>query len=137
MVGYVDDGAYSYAHTDPVVLSQVLTAKYNKLEEWMNANKLVLNADKTHLMVMATKKNSVKRKQVSMQAGDFTILPSVTEKLLGGQLHQSLQWNLHIRDHKESLMKQLTSRLNGLRKVYVNASFGTRLMVANGSNEQA
>ena len=29
-------------------------------------------------------------------------------------------------------MKQLTSRLNGLRKVCVNASFGTRLMVANG-----
>ena len=27
MVGYVDDGAYSYAHKDPAVLSQVLTYK--------------------------------------------------------------------------------------------------------------
>ena len=52
LVGYVDDGAYSYAHKDPAILSQVLTYKFKKLEEWMNANKLVINPDKTHLMVM-------------------------------------------------------------------------------------
>ena len=35
LVGYVDDGAYSYAHSDPSVLSMVLTEKYNMLEEWL------------------------------------------------------------------------------------------------------
>ena len=30
MVGYVDDGAYSYAHTDPTVLSNVLSQKNRK-----------------------------------------------------------------------------------------------------------
>ena len=49
LVGYVDDGAYSYAHNDPVVLSSVLTEKYNLLEDWMNNNMLVINPDKTHL----------------------------------------------------------------------------------------
>ena len=132
MVGYVDDGAYSYAHEDPAVLSEVLTKKYNLLENWMHANKLVINPDKTHLMVMGSKKNDVKRKEVSMKAGQFIIKPSQTEKLLGGQLHQSLQWNHHLRDHEQSLMKQLTSRINGLRRVCWNASFGTKLMVANG-----
>ena len=43
LVGYVDDGAYSYSSPYPYVLSQVLTGKYNKLENWMNANKLVIN----------------------------------------------------------------------------------------------
>ena len=33
LVGYVDEGAYSYAHTDPVVLSRVLTEKYKLLED--------------------------------------------------------------------------------------------------------
>ena len=56
MVGYVDDGAYSYAHKDPAVLSRVLTRKYSMFEDWMNGNKLVVNQDKTHLMVMGTKK---------------------------------------------------------------------------------
>ena len=132
LIGYVDDGAYSFAHSDPAVLSQVLTSKYNRLEDWMNANKLVINPDKTHLMVMASKKNDRKRMEVSMKAGEFTINPTETEKLLGGQLHQSLQWNLHLRDHKESLMKQLISRINGLKRVCGNAKFGTKLMVANG-----
>ena len=98
----------------------------------MNANKLVINPDKTHLMVMASKKNAEQRKEVSMKAGEYTINPTETEKLLGGQLHQSLQWNLHLRDHKESLARQLTSRINGLKRVCANAKFATRLMVANG-----
>ena len=117
MEGYVDDGAYSYAHRDPGVLSQVLTRKYNLLEEWISGNKLVINPDKTHLMVMGSKKIMAKRQQVSIQAGGFTIRPTETEKLLGGHLHQSLQWNHHLSDGKKSLSKQLTTRINGLKKI--------------------
>ena len=43
-----------------------------------------------------------------------------------------MKWKTHLREDKESLINQLTSRINGLRRVCVNASFGTRLMVANG-----
>ena len=132
LVGYVDDGAYSYAHEDPGILSQVLSSKYSLLENWMHANKLVINPDKTHLMVMGSKKHDVKRMQVTLTAGQFTIKPTQTEKLLGGQLHQSLQWNQHLRDHGQSLMKQLTGRINGLRRVCGTASFKTKLMVTNG-----
>ena len=132
MVGYVDDGAYSYAHSDPVVMSRVLTRKYNLIEEWINGNKLVINQDKTHLMVMGPRKFSAKRKQVSIQAGPYTIKPTETEKMLGGHLHQSLKWNEHIQDNNNSLMKQITGRLNGLKKVAINSTFQTRLMLANG-----
>ena len=73
---YVDDGAYSYAHGDPTVLSGVLTSKYRKLEEWMNGNKLVINPEKTHLMVMASKKNATQRQEVEMLAGEFSVKPT-------------------------------------------------------------
>ena len=96
LVGYVDDGAYSYASPDPYVLSQVLTDKYNKLENWMNANKLFINPDKTHLMVMADEKKSVKRQHVAIKAGEYIIKPTENEKMLGGLLHQSLKWNTHL-----------------------------------------
>ena len=86
LVGYVDDGAYSYAHQDSDTLSHVLTRKYSMLEEWVNSNTLLVNPDKTHLMVMGTKRMAAGRRAVSMQAGDFTIKPTVTEKLLGGTL---------------------------------------------------
>ena len=132
MVGYVDDGAYSYAHSDPEVMSRVLSRKYSLLEDWLNGNKLVINPDKTHLMVMGPKKFSARRNQVSIQAGLFTIKPTESEKMLGGILHQSLKWNTHIRDSKDSLMKQITGRMNGLKKVAGNSTFKTRLMLANG-----
>ena len=93
MVGYVDDEAFSYAHDDPAVMSDVLTNKYNLLQDWMHACKLVINPDKTHLMLRASKKNANKRKEVSMKVGEYIIQPSKTGKLLGGQLHQDLHWN--------------------------------------------
>jgi hypothetical protein len=129
----VDDGAYSFAHEDPAIVSQVLSRKYTSLENWMNSNKLVINADKTHLMVMGTKRMAAMRREVNIQAGTFKISPTESETLLGGKLHQSMQWNQHIRDGESSLMRQLTARINGLKKISVNSSFQTRLMVANGA----
>ena len=132
LVGYVDDGAYSYSDSNPVILSQVLTRKFSMLEQWMHSNKLVINPDKTHLLIMGSKKHRNDRTEVSVNASGHTIRPTVTEKLLGGQLHQSLTWNLHLRDHKTSLTNQLTNRINGLRRVGKNADFSTKLKIANG-----
>ena len=129
-MGYVDDGGYCYSNHDP--MSNVLTDKFNRLAEWMHSNKLVLNPDKTHLMVMGSRRHVELRSQVSLKAGDSVIRPSESEKLLGGHLNQNLGWALHIRNHKSSLMSQLTSRINGLKRVCVNATFKTKLMVANG-----
>ena len=102
------------------------------MADWMNANKLVNNADKTHLMIMGSRRHNSIRQNISIMADGFSIKPSTTQRLLSGFLHQNLGWNQHLRDHKSSLINQLTQRMNGLRKVCANASFRTRLMVANG-----
>ena len=132
LVGYVDDGAYTISDKSSAVLSEMLTKKFKMLEQWMHANKLVINPDKTHLIVMGSKKHKNTRMGVSVNASGHIITPTETEKLLGGQLHQSLTWNFHLRDYKGSLSSQLTSRINGLRRVCRNAKFKTKLKVANG-----
>ena len=132
LVGYVDDGGYCCADKDPAVLSHVLTTKFCKLAEWMHSNKLVLNSDKTHLLVLGSRRHINLTALVTVKAGESTIRPSESEKLLGGQLHQNLGWASHIRDHSSSLLRQLSCRINGLKKVCVNASFETKVMVANG-----
>jgi hypothetical protein len=43
-----------------------------------------------------------------------------------------MSWNQHIRDGKENVLKQLTSRVNGLKKLAPRASFQSKLMIANG-----
>ena len=82
-------------------------------------------------MIMVSRGNTT-RKDVTIKAGSFTIQPSEPEKLIGGILHQSLGWKQHIQGHRISLLSQLRSRLNGLKKVCVNVSFRTRLMITNG-----
>ena len=98
----------------------------------MNVNKLVNNADKTHLMVMGSRRHKNSRQNISIMADGFSIKPSATQRLLGSFLHQDFSWKQHLRDHKSSLLNQLTQRMNGLRKMFQNATFQTRLMVANG-----
>lgn len=99
----------------------------------MDANKLVINPDKTHLMVLGPKKTVALKQQVSIMAGDFKVVPSDTEKLLGGHIHHSLKWNYHLCEAKSSLLKQIISRNNALKRVCQNAKFKTKLMLANGA----
>ena len=63
------------------------------LEQWIHANKFVINSYKTHLIVIGSKKHRNTRMGVSVNASGHIITHTETEKLLGGQLHQSLTWN--------------------------------------------
>ena len=131
LVNYVDDGTYSFASKDPVVLSATLSIKYKTISNYMQSNKLVINGEKTHLVVMGKRKVDRLRSEVQMVAGQHVISPTETEKLLGCHIHQGMKWQEHIQLNEKSLIRQLTSRLNALRKLAVNAPFKTRLMAAN------
>ena len=80
---------------------------------------------------MGTKKVDKLRDDVSLQAGNHIIQPSESEKLLGCNIHQGMKWKEHVQTNTGSLIRQLTSRVNALRKLAVNATFQTRLMAAN------
>ena len=80
---------------------------------------------------MGKKKINLSRCEVTLQAGAHIIQPSETQKLLGCNIHQSLKWREHIQTNEKSLIKQLTSRLNAIRRLAFNAPFQTRLMAAN------
>ena len=87
-MNYVDDATYSYASDDPRELSDMLNIKYKCIAEYMAANKLVINADKTHLLVMGTPAMGPARQEVQLTAGEHVILPTATEKLLGCNIHE-------------------------------------------------
>ena len=55
-------------------------------------NKLVINDDKTHLVVMAKQGQGEARGTVLLQAGANTIQPVQTAKLLGGHISEDLKW---------------------------------------------
>ena len=112
--------------------SQKLSRHYDNIEKYMNANKLVINSDKTHLLVMAGRGAiAARRMEVQVSAGPDQIKQSTSEKLLGGVVHNSGRWNEMISGGKNSIVNQLTGRLNGIRKLK-QADFKSKLAVATG-----
>ena len=105
----------------------------------MTSNKLKLNNDKTHLLVLMTSKKRKNRTiYVKITTPTEIIEPSSCETLLGCVIHEDMKWAHYILhgnpapDGQKSLVSQLNSRLNGLRMISRVASFKTRLMVTNG-----
>ena len=133
LAAFVDDSTYSVSATNPQLLTEKLSTKYKKLAEYMGDNGLVINDDKTHLVVMGTRKNNEARKNVKIETGTVTIKPDTTEKLLGFQIHETLKFQEHCRDNRKSIFNKLIPRMNALKRLSRNASFKTRLMVANAT----
>ena len=83
MVNFVDDGTNFVADEDPQVVTEAINRNYRRIEDWMNCNKLVINADKTHYIVAAGRRAAQLRTDVKLKAGEFEIEQSGSQKLLG------------------------------------------------------
>ena len=99
---YVDDSTYVFSSADPRVLSDKLSEQYGKLASYMGDNRLVINDDKTHLLVMGTPRFHAAREDVEISTGTVPLKPIKTEKLLGINIHESLKWKEHILNSEKS-----------------------------------
>ena len=130
---FADDSTYSVGEGDQDILSGKLTEKYKVIANYMTNNRLKLNDDKTHLLVMSTQQKRARGNiHVSISTPTETIQPIKSEKLLGIHIHENMKWSEYVQDNDQSLIKQLTSRLSALKITSRLASFKVRLMVANG-----
>ena len=99
---YADDSTYTVTAKDPAELSAKLTHKYSIMAEFLTDNKLKVNDEKTHLLVMTTrqKRRNVQTSDITITTPTATISPSTEERLLGAHIHQDLHWREHILDNK-------------------------------------
>ena len=112
MVNFVDDGTAYVADHSPEVKSQKLSNHYSCIEGYMHANKLVINADKSHLIVMPGQGQiAARRMDVQVKAGQDIMEKSVSKKLLEGVIHNSGRWNKMIISSKMSITSQQSGRL--------------------------
>ena len=133
LVAFADDSTITVTDSDPDRLSRKLTEKYLDVSNYFTANKLKVNDDKTHLVVMtSSKKREFANIQVCVNTPSTVIEPSESGRLLGIDIHEGMKWHQYILHSESSLLKSLTKRLNALKMISKVASFKTRLMVANG-----
>ena len=109
------------------------------MSDFLVSNKLKLNDDKTHLMVMTTSQARAKRKGTTKDSSKVEIItpneiikPTAYEKLLGCWLHQDMKFAENIINHDESLLRSLNTRIGAVKMLGKVASFRTRKMVADG-----
>ena len=132
MVNFIDNGTVYVYVKDQETVSMKLSIHYSKIEEYTHSNKLVINSAKTHLLVMVGRGAvAAKRMEVQVKAGQDTIEKSVTEKLLGGIIHNTGRWNEMVKNGGSSIISQLAGRLNGMKKLR-QADFKSKLAVATG-----
>ena len=101
----------------------------------MNKNRLMINDDKSHLLVFNTRNRRAKTQSLNMveiRTPTDTIRPTSKQKLLGCWVQDNLKWNEQLRDDDESLIKALNKRLNALKRVAYVADFKTRKLIAEG-----
>ena len=133
IVVYADDSTYTVTDSDKNNLSTKLSHKFELMAGYLTANKLKVNSDKTHLIVMCTdQRRRHHATDASIITGTEVIEVSTTERLLGAYIHQGMKWTEYIRDNGNSLLHDLSTRLGGLKKISKAASFKARLTVANG-----
>ena len=97
---YADDSTFSVANSDLETISSNLSNKYSVISKFMGSNRLKLNDDKTHLMLLSTDKAwRTKLSQDSLllrTEQNVLIRTSNCEKLLGGVVSQNFKWTEHI-----------------------------------------
>ena len=130
---FADDSTLAVSDADQDILEQKLNLKYGILANYMANNKLKLNDDKTHLLIMSTRqKHRITDIKVKISTPNEVIKPIESEKLLGVYIQKDLKWSTYIQNSDKSLLRQLNTRLNALKMISGVASFKVRLMVANG-----
>ena len=131
---FADDSTITVSRSNPTELDRMVDLKYKEVEAYMVANKLVLNSDKTQLLIMTTPS---KHKQhgnfgITLNTGTEIVEPTYSGKLLGGFITNDFKFNEHLKDNEKSAFKSLTSRVNALAKICHLSPFRTRKQVANG-----
>ena len=92
---FADDSTYSISNKDPNELKQDIDANYKVIAHYMSRKKLVLNTDKTHLLVMASRAAHRQNGNfgITLNTGAEIIEPVNHEKLLGAIISSDMEWN--------------------------------------------
>ena len=69
---------------------------------------------------------------IEIQTLTDKIQTTESERLLGATIHQNLKWGHYLLFDENSLVRQLHSRINAIKKISKSSCFKTRLMIANG-----
>ena len=129
---YIDDNVIHITPFQTYNLQQAVDWTISKVHNYMNANKLKLNKDKTKIMVLS--KNPATRNSIKIVTPDNQddILHSSKLKILGIEIEETLNWKYYLTDGPQSILKQIKTRLNSLKLLKRYSTIPQMKQFANG-----
>ena len=106
---FADDTCLTYSNKNPKSLESNLNYYLKNLTQWLRANRLSLNVDKTKLLIFKSKYNKNQYDDMIIKLLDVRLVPSTSVKHLGIHIDHNLSWNYHIKEMNAKL-----SRTNGI-----------------------
>ena len=104
---FADDSTITHVSEDTLIVAiRTIEKEFDKILEWLAANKLIINLDKTHLMLFTTK--IPRPKSISINAKGQTINEITETKFLGVILDNALSWNAHIKHISKKISKSVS-----------------------------
>ena len=128
---YDDDSTMTASSANTQEIGQVLTASCTIVSNWMWANKLKLNAGKTHFLTVGTAERlRTLQDTVDVQMEGITLTegPEKCELLLGIQVQANLKWQAQFK----LLHEKLQTRLVGLMKLKFIVETSTMKTITEG-----
>ena len=112
---FADDATESACGKDIEEIETKLQRKANNIEKWAQANKMVVNGEKTKGMLMTSqqKLRTLTNSDLNIIVGGKTIEQVDSEKLLGVEIDYSLTWD----DQVKQVRRKVLYKLSLLRKI--------------------
>ena len=115
MIMYADDTTLFCDINSIPDVEHSLNAELSKITDWLAANKLSLNANKTKFMVFHSDKKTVRYPKLHINATEIERTDHFN--FLGLQLNHNLKWNTHI-NYVSLKISKVTGLLYKLKSVY-------------------
>ena len=118
---FIDDILTTIQREEKIPFQTTIEAAIDTIEDYMKANRLSLNREKTQL-ILPGRPNSIKAK-VRIKAEPEDIIPKPTLKFLGVTISETLKWNNFLTDGPGNLYSQLKTRMSAVKKLCSKMSF--------------
>ena len=114
---YADDTTLYLCGTDHVVLQTKIQEDLDRMSSWLKRNKLNLNIEKTHFMIIGTKQRIITHDKggnpISLKFNGEALSRVRSTKCLGVIIDESLLWHEHV----DSVCKKVIASLSMLRRI--------------------
>ena len=133
---YADDTTLTATGASIQEISEKLTVDCEAVSDWMKANKLKLNPDKTHILTVGTQQRlNILDDTVTVEMDNVLLTESAskTELLLGCHINANLKWQQQVK----FLIVKLRTRLVALTHLKFICNFQTKKSITEGLFDSA